>query len=97
MNWFYADAGQQAGPIPDAELARLVSAGKITGDTLVWREGMANWQPYWDIQRGEVNTESAAPPVLPLPDAPPMAAFALRPNEVICAECNKVFDKGSAI
>ena len=97
MNWFYADAGQQAGPIEDAELARLVGAGKITGDTLVWREGMANWQPYWDIQRGEINTEPVAPPILPRPAVPPVAALVLAPNEIICAECNKVFNQDSAI
>ncbi len=97
MNWFYADAGKQAGPIDDAELARFVTSGKITGDTLVWREGMANWQTYWDVRREEMHAGESAPPVLPALAVPPAAALALGPNEILCAECRQVFDKGSAI
>ena len=42
MDWYYVDAGQQAGPVNDAQLAALASSGTILNDTLVWREGMAN-------------------------------------------------------
>src|SRR6266496_1905513 len=44
MNWYYAEAGQQRGPVSDAELSGLVQAGTVRDDTLVWREGMADWQ-----------------------------------------------------
>jgi len=37
--------GKQQGPVPDAELARLIGAGVVTADTLVWHAGMENWQP----------------------------------------------------
>ncbi len=46
MNWYYVDAGQQAGPISEDELASLAGSGKIQPDTLVWREGMATWLTY---------------------------------------------------
>jgi len=46
MNWYYAEAGEQRGPITDAELSDLAKAGAIRDATLVWREGMASWQPY---------------------------------------------------
>ena len=45
MNWYYASNGQQLGPVDDAQLDALVAAGTVTPDSLVWREGMANWQP----------------------------------------------------
>ena len=44
MNWYYVINGQQAGPATDAQLDELLRSGKISPDTLVWREGMANWQ-----------------------------------------------------
>jgi len=35
MNWYYVDAGQQAGPVDDAQLEELLRSGKIQSDTLV--------------------------------------------------------------
>src|SRR5579859_8071822 len=45
MPWFYAIDGQQCGPVTDSQLDELVRSGKIGPATLVWREGMAEWQP----------------------------------------------------
>ncbi len=45
MNWFYESGGQQQGPVSDGDLDQLIAQGKVTPATLVWREGMANWQP----------------------------------------------------
>jgi hypothetical protein len=45
MTWYYESGGQQQGPISDAELDNLLSQGKITLDSLVWREGQAGWAP----------------------------------------------------
>ena len=72
MTWFYVDAGQQAGPVPDEQLDELVRNGKIRTDTLVWREGMPNWQPY-----AVARPEGVQPPGLPPPPigaVPPMAS-----------------------
>ena len=61
MSWYYAESGQQRGPVTDAELNGLVQAGSIRDDTLVWREGMADWQAYGKV-RGE--GRAAAPPLM---------------------------------
>jgi hypothetical protein len=47
MNWYYveADTKRQVGPIDGDEFVALISSGKITPGTLVWREGMAHWHP----------------------------------------------------
>ena len=45
MNWFYSEGGAQKGPVDDAAFRALVANGTIRPDTLVWREGMADWQP----------------------------------------------------
>jgi len=46
MEWFYVADQRQVGPLSQAEFARLVGAGTIRGETLVWRAGMKDWQPY---------------------------------------------------
>lgn len=46
MQWYYAVNNQRQGPLSQAEFDQLVSNGTIKGDTLVWRQGMAEWQPY---------------------------------------------------
>jgi hypothetical protein len=61
MTWHYAAGGRQLGPVDDAELDRLIATGIVTPDTLVWRAGMADWQPL-----------SAARPQAPPRPAPPM-------------------------
>lgn len=33
------------GPVEEDEFARLMQQGVITGETMVWREGMPSWQP----------------------------------------------------
>lgn len=60
MNWYYSENNEQRGPIPENEFDFLVRAGKITPDTMVWREGMTDWQPW-----REVRPEEPAGPVPP--------------------------------
>ena len=43
-SWFYASEGQQQGPYPEIQLRELIARGTVRGDTLVWSDGMANWQ-----------------------------------------------------
>lgn len=43
--WYYAQAGGQLGPVDTETLRGKLESGELPGDTLVWREGMAQWQP----------------------------------------------------
>ncbi len=73
--WYYADHQQQRqGPVPAAQLQQLLALGQITADTLVWRQGMAQWQPLHGV------TELAVPAPTPVelsqdPYAAPASAF----------------------
>jgi len=49
MNWHYSVGGQSTGPVAQAEFEQLVRDGVIKPDTLVWRQGMANWQPHVSV------------------------------------------------
>ncbi len=44
--WHYIDATGQHGPVPTAQMAALVRAGTVRGDTMVWAPGMAEWLPF---------------------------------------------------
>jgi len=48
MIWHYALNGEKRGPVSEDEFHRLVHHRVITGETLVWREGMADWALYND-------------------------------------------------
>ena len=45
MTWYYAKNGVQMGPVPLGELEAAIRTGELTPTDLVWREGMADWQP----------------------------------------------------
>jgi hypothetical protein len=91
MNWYYAEAGQQVGPVTEEELLRLVGTGSIRADTLVWHEGLANWQAYGELKPGP------GPAPLPEASAPPVAGPAPAGNEVVCVECGKIVSQEDAI
>jgi len=82
MPWFYAEEGKQVGPIEDAEFERLVSSGAIAPGTLVWREGMPNWEPLLKVR------PSLPPPSIAAPPSQPEAAT---PGQVRCTECQRIF------
>ena len=75
MDWYYAEGGQQRGPVSEAELDNLVVAGTIRHDTLVWCEGMAEWQTF-----GQVKSAGS-----PGPAAPPAM------GSIVCWQCGKTF------
>jgi hypothetical protein len=71
MNWYYESAGQQQGPVPDSEIDRLLAEGRITPDTLIWREGLAGWAPL-RTARPAPAPAPASPPASAPPGAPPV-------------------------
>src|SRR4051812_10526792 len=46
MTWHYAIDRERRGPVSEEEFQRLVGRGVITPETLVWRDGMADWAPF---------------------------------------------------
>lgn len=47
--WYYADGSEKKGPLSEEEFGRLISAGTILPDTLVWRKGMSGWQTLGEV------------------------------------------------
>src|SRR6266481_628133 len=92
MEWYYVDNGQRAGPIDQAEFDRLVQTGKIRGNTLIWREGMANWVSY-----RETHGAGALAPPNPSAAAVSAGGGGAAPMEVVCTECKGLFPRENTI
>lgn len=83
MNWFYIDGGEQAGPVTDESLAELRRVGRVTDDTPVWHEGMADWVPLHGalpVPAVAAVAQGVEPPFVV--DAKPGA---------VCSECGRSF------
>jgi len=70
--WFYHEAGQQRGPVSKDELLALFAGGKIDPDTLVWSQGMSEWQ----AARGVSELQLAIQPASPSPANTPVSPYA---------------------
>lgn len=77
MNWFYAIGEEQKGPIGQNEFDTLVQEKVIQPETLVWCQGMPQWQPWSTL------ASAATAQVVPAP--PPITGQ--RP----CAECGQLY------
>jgi hypothetical protein len=102
MNWYYAEGEKQRGPVTEADLDNLFKAGTIQTDTLVWREGLANWEPFSSIRK---LTLASAPPITappPMAALPPSsggsgAAYTPGVSDVVCTECHQMFPMDETI
>jgi uncharacterized RDD family membrane protein YckC len=91
MNWYYAINGQRQGPVAHSEIERLVSTGVITEQTLVWKEGMADWRPYSVVRE-------TMPPQMPGAGAVAGEAAGVPAEETaICVVSGKAFPKREMI
>lgn len=62
--YFYAVNGQQAGPVNYEALKGLFAGGSINAETLVWKQGMANWASLQSVPELQ-NLLGSVPPPLP--------------------------------
>lgn len=66
--WYFATGGtSREGPISRASLLALRHAEKLTDETLVWSNGMADWKPFAHVFP---ETLKSAPPPIPVSLSP---------------------------
>ncbi len=58
--WYFVSNNERYGPLPAAALAQYLQDGRITAETLVWRQGMNDWEPL--ARRHEEIAGSVPPP-----------------------------------
>jgi len=81
MHWYYVEEDIQIGPLTETEFEDLVRVGKINSKTIVWHDGLNDWQSYGSLRKG------ASPSVVS--PAYPVAAGAL--PGLRCTECRREF------
>lgn len=74
MQWYYVNEGQRLGPITEAKLNALHQDGKINTETLIWKEGQAEWTAY-----GTVFASTGAA----------VATAVAAPSGLTCVSCHK--------
>lgn len=77
--WYYGDEqGRQLGPLSREDFLRAIERDRLPPDTLVWRDGLAQWQPLASLMA------ELAPPAAPavpagFPPSPPPPTFRTPP------------------
>lgn len=74
--WYYADdARNRVGPLTDDELREHYRQRRLHRDSLVWRDGMAQWQPLQhvatELELDSIMPDATLPPPLPAADPAP--------------------------
>jgi len=48
-DWYYAREDERSGPASEPELRDMLTQGQLTGDSLVWTDGMSDWLPAFEV------------------------------------------------
>jgi len=71
--WYYTVNNQPVGPIDEEKLRQLLASHTINANTLVWKEGMAEWKPLAQTELSKLLSGIPVPPMatpyVPNPEA----------------------------
>ncbi len=85
MEWYYSDGKKQLGPVNNQEFKALVKNKTIISGTLIWRQGMKDWEELGRVvKQGSIKTREKEV----LPDAIPESA---------CTDCGRDFPEDELI
>lgn len=82
--WHYALDGDQKGPFSEEDFERLITAGVVGRDTMVWTDGMAAWEALAQVR------PDTAPPPTPPTVLPPSSTAIPGAGQAVCAQCGQV-------
>jgi hypothetical protein len=88
--FYYSLNGQQQGPVSEEQLRQMVATGAIGPETLVWREGMADWLPVTSVVTGVTSTVRCS---VCGQMFPPDQTLTIS-GKVVCATCKPRFVQG---
>jgi uncharacterized membrane protein len=103
MLWYYVENLAQRGPVSEEQFNDLVRTGVVGPETLVWREGLAEWKPWREVSGGAPAAGAAGTPPLglgPTASGPGAGSAPTDPAamvEALRARGGAAFDIGSAL
>ncbi|MGB8297611.1 MAG: GYF domain-containing protein [Polyangia bacterium] len=60
--WYVVVEGEQMGPLAEPDIAARLARGEITGESLVWKEGLADWVKLSSVpELAQVSSPQATP------------------------------------
>lgn len=65
VSYYYAQNGQQQGPVTFEQLQSLFAGRTVNRDSLIWKQGMDNWKPLQEIDELKTFLGGNTPPPLP--------------------------------
>ena len=65
IQYFYSHEGKQMGPVTFEQLKGLFAGRTVNKDSLVWKQGMANWSALKDVEELKAFLGGNTPPPLP--------------------------------
>ncbi len=65
VQYYYAVNGQQTGPVPFDKLKELFANRTINKESLIWKQGMANWTALKEVEELKSFLGGSIPPPLP--------------------------------
>jgi hypothetical protein len=87
MQWYYVDGNNEQQPFVAKDAPSLAQYGVLTGDTLVWNEELADWEPadghFPEIFQGQEQVSASVAVAAPAPAAASSAALIQRPQRVV--------------
>lgn len=98
--WYYAMGNDRQGPVEAKEVDRLIAASRISGDTLVWRDGLDGWEPAMRHFSFAVASppplDSAAPPP-PIPVGRPVSDPNIGPDGLYIGAPSREFVEAAKV
>jgi uncharacterized RDD family membrane protein YckC len=95
MAWYYHLNGNTLGPVEPAQMQDLFRQRTIGPDTLVWKEGMAQWEPYRTSEAGGTASTAVATAETQLCAECgrrfPETELLRYENSWVCAACKPIF------
>lgn len=82
--WHYALDGEQKGPVSEEDFQRLITAGVVGRDTLVWTDGMAAWEALAQVRPDTI--PAPAPP----PFSSPRSTVIPEAGQAVCAQYDQI-------
>lgn len=93
MIWYYAHEGARKGPVSREDLELALRRGELGRGSLVWREGMSQWQSLESVEELQSLLESVPPATPPMP--PPLPSQAPPPLADVESQAASGADRAS--
>lgn len=92
MNWYYVEETQRKGPFEQSAFDELVTSGKVTPETLVWRDDLPDWKPYREvIAAGSISIAEGDAACVECGRTFPKSEMVQYEGSWICPNCKPIF------